>query len=323
MSDFKNLPDPERDAVMRQAAGASVSSYVVEDELPALSNRARWAVTVVLVVLALVSFFPAREYFSSPEAHQETIATIDEKIGNVFTLTAGSAGASTLISLAPGDAGSAIADKLMDLSVGFLVVLAALYLEKYLITIFGAAALGLLFPLAALAAIGFVWTYDTSHRWASIIKRIGFKLLLLGVVLLIAIPTSTWVTNQIDATYESSMQETLDSAEALAEGAAEAEEEDREGLDAVIGFFEDAVDAVGSVVTSVAEGAQKSFNQFVEALAVMLVTSCLIPLLVLLFYFWVAKILLGLNIDVPVAALNPRRLRQRATRAISSKREVQ
>ncbi len=30
----------------------------------------------------------------------------------------------------------------------------------------------------------------------------------------------------------------------------------------------------------------------------MLVTSCLIPLLVLLFYFWMAKILLGVNIDI-------------------------
>ncbi|MFR3451715.1 MAG: hypothetical protein ACLTSX_09255 [Collinsella sp.] len=59
------------------------------------------------------------------------IATIDEKIDNVLTLTAGSAGASALISAIPGDAGSPIAEKLMDLSTGFLIVLAALFLEKY------------------------------------------------------------------------------------------------------------------------------------------------------------------------------------------------
>ncbi len=53
----------------------------------------------------------------------------------------------------------------------------------------------------------------------------------------------------------------------------------------------------------------------------MLVTSCLIPILVLLFYFWVAKIVLGVNIDVPTvaSALSPRRVRRRVSDAVSSK----
>ena len=37
-------------------------------------------------------------------------------------------------------------------------------------------------------------------------------------------------------------------------------------------------------------------NRFIEALAVMLVTSCLIPILVLLFFAWLVKLMLGIEL---------------------------
>ena len=39
-------------------------------------------------------------------------------------------------------------------------------------------------------------------------------------------------------------------------------------------------------------------NRFLEALAVMLVTCCVIPVLVLLSFVWLAKVLL--SVDLPV-----------------------
>ena len=246
------------------------------------------------------------------------ITTIDEKIDNVLTLTAGSAGASALISAIPGDAGSPIADKLMDLSTGFLIVLAALFLEKYLIAIFSGVALGLVMPLALLAAIVFTWAYGRA-RWSAVPVRLGVKFALIGAVLLLAIPTSTWVTNQVDAMYDTSLAQSVETAEALAEGAAEAESEGgKKDEGGILGFFQGAIDTVTGGISSAVEGAQESLNQFIESLAVMLVTSCLIPLLVLLFYFWMAKILLGVNIDIHAAAstLNPAKVRRSAVNAI-------
>ena len=40
-------------------------------------------------------------------------------------------------------------------------------------------------------------------------------------------------------------------------------------------------------------------NDFIEALAIMLVTSCLIPILVLLFFVWIKKVILGVNVELP------------------------
>ncbi|MDO4437417.1 MAG: hypothetical protein Q4B77_05640 [Coriobacteriaceae bacterium] len=281
------------------------------------STRVRAIATAAIAALIALLILGLAPHFSSPEAHAEVIATIDEKIDNVLTLTAGSAGASALISAIPGDAGSPIADKLMDLSTGFLIVLAALFLEKYLITILSGVALGIVLPLALLCVIAFVWAYGRA-RWSAAPLQVGAKLAAIAAVLLLAIPTSSWVTNQIDAVYDTSLQQSIESAESLAEGAAEAEQEGEKSAGGILGFFQDAVETVTGGISSAVEGAQESLNQFIESLAVMLVTSCLIPILVLFFYFWMAKILLGIQIDMPAAAsaLNPRRVRRRVSSAV-------
>ena len=322
--DPDRAPAPaEHEYIEVEEVGARPDAYRCAPTAPALpgaamSDRTRWVVTACLIAAALACWFILMPHFSSPDAHADVIATIDEKIDNVLTLTAGSAGASALISAIPGDAGSPIADKLMDLSTGFLIVLAALFLEKYLITIFSAAALGVALPVAALLGIAAVWQWGRSP-WVKVPLGVGAKLAALGAVLLLAIPTSSWVTNRIDATYQTSMQESIESAEALAEGAAEAEKGDgKKDEGGILGFFQGAIDTVTGGITSAVEGAQELLNQFIESLAVMLVTSCLIPILVLLFYFWMAKILLGVNIDIPAvaSALSPRKVRRRVSGAI-------
>ena len=44
---------------------------------------------------------------------------------------------------------------------------------------------------------------------------------------------------------------------------------------------------------------ENTLNRFIEAIAVMLVTSCVIPILVLLFFVWLVKLVLGVNITLP------------------------
>ena len=53
-------------------------------------------------------------------------------------------------------------------------------------------------------------------------------------------------------------------------------------------------------ITGAAAGAVEKLrnvlNRFLEALAVMLVTTCLIPILVLLFFVWLVKLILGVEL---------------------------
>ena len=62
------------------------------------------------------------------------IQSLDDKKTTALELTAAATAASAAITLIPGDAGTPIADKLADLSSYFLIVVCAIYLEKYLVT---------------------------------------------------------------------------------------------------------------------------------------------------------------------------------------------
>ena len=237
---------------------------------------------LLFLALAAVSVFVIARYATSPEFHAGTIASLDAKNRTVLELAAGSTATSAAITLLPGDAATPIADKLAELSSYFLIVISALYLEKYLTTITGYAAFMILIPAACiLLAVN-----EFARRMA--LQRIAMKLAVFGLAIALVIPASIKVSDMIDETYNASIQQTLQSAIAVTEeldGAAEGES----SQSAVGGLFS----GVKSTISNATEQVKTVLNNFIDALAVMIVTSCLIPLLVMLFFIWLVKILLG------------------------------
>ena len=98
-------------------------------------NKQKCITAVILLLVAILSITVIGKYASSPENHQKTIASLDEKKQTVMELTAASTVTSALITLLPGDTATPIAEKMADVSGYLLVVLCAIYLEKYLVTI--------------------------------------------------------------------------------------------------------------------------------------------------------------------------------------------
>ncbi len=254
------------------------------------------------LVFALLSFFVVARYASSPEFHQKTIQSLDDKKTTVMELTAASTAASAAISLIPGDGGTPIAEKLADLSSYFLVVICAIYLEKYLVTITGYAAFSILIPLACvLFSAYFLWNRDGFRILAE-------KLLLFGIAVYLVIPASVKVADMIDATYQSSIESTIDSAKQATD---EIEADTEENTNGTVssdgskstestskkGLLSGIVSKVEETVTGATKNIETVLNRFIEALAVMLVTSCLIPILVLVFFVWLVKMLLGVDLD--------------------------
>lgn len=299
MTDFAQLPTPDHSYDMEDHPvyePVYLMDYVV---------RYKWIAVAVLLVLTLVSAIPLRGVFMSPETYSPTIATLDEKKDTVLALTAASAGTSAAISALPGDAGSPIAEKLMDLSADFMIVLAAIYLEKYLLTTFGFVAFAILFPAACLMFIGSILTYGRLSS-SGMLARMARKVTLLGIVLIITVPSSVMLTNQIEATFDDSINQTVAQAEDVMEEAEGSEEKEDEGL---LGLFGSLTETVGDGLSAVTGGAKDMLNHFIESLAVMLVTSCVIPILVLLFFLWAANLILGINVEAPMRAVRPRTFR--------------
>ena len=118
------------------------------------------------------------------------------------------------------------------------------------------------------------------------------KLAVLSVVFLAAIPLGVKSAEMIEKTYETSIVEMADEGDELAQ-LMEADAEEKEGwLQSIFGKVKDSAEAK-------LEKAKEVLVRYTEQTAVMLVTSCLIPVAVLLFLFWVSKTIIGLDVALP------------------------
>lgn len=306
-----------------------------------LSPSARKALYVaLLVIVALVFAFPVADVMGSKETYRGSIEKLDDKAQTVTALVGTTTAASVAISAIPGDTGIPVADKLMDVAADFAIVLGAIYLEKYMLTIFGLAACRVVVPLACALGVGYVLVRE-DVPWRAGLRASAVKLALLALALTLVVPASVQVSNMIEDTFEydaTSVSSEMDAegAESAANsGAAAAMTESADVADDTqandgassassdeapdastnpIGAFtawvgglgEDigsalsgAGAAVSSGVTGILDTAKGWVARLIEAFAVMIVTNCVIPVVVLLFFVWIINVLMGLNIELP------------------------
>ena len=242
------------------------------------------------VILALASIFGVAKLTTDPAFYQKSIAALEEKQETVLELTAASTAASAAITLLPGDTATPIADKLADLSGYFLIVLCAIFLEKYLLTITAAAAFKVLIP-AACAAFAAAALFPRLRRTAG---ALAWKLALFGVAIMLVIPVGIRVSDLIEDTYQASIAATIQEAtDTIQSSQNEGSATEQSGIS---GFFSKVTDSITGAAAGAVEKLRNVLNRFLEALAVMLVTTCLIPILVLLFFVWLVKLILGVEL---------------------------
>ena len=255
-------------------------------------------IAALLLLLAVFSFLFLADKASAQATHAGTLAVIDEKTEDVLKLTASASLASFGVSAIPGDTATPIASKLADFSEYFLLILCVLYSEKYLVGIIGAGTFKVLIPAACL--LGIVSLYWNPR----LMRRLAVKLAAVGIALYLIIPVSFKVSDMIYGAYRGSIDRTIDAAEQLTDETAPlADAEDR-------GIVDRILERISETTASLTDKAVDTVNRFVETLAVMIVTSCVIPLLVLLFFLWVIKQLTGVDLSDAL----PHRRRGRAPR---------
>ena len=136
---------------------------------------------VALVVLALLSGFVARPHFADTKTWDSTIEVIDQKKGNVLALTTSCVALSAGITALPGDTGTPVAEQLAQLSGNLGIVLAVLYLEKYLLTILWSVGLGILIPFSLVL---FAVSLGIHGRWSTsaVIRRVATRVLVVAII---------------------------------------------------------------------------------------------------------------------------------------------
>lgn len=302
-------------------------------------NKTKGITAIILLLVAILSVTVVGKYASAPENHQKTIASLDEKKQTVMELTAASTVTSALITLLPGDTATPIAEKMADVSGYLLIVLCAIYLEKYLVTITGYVAFTYLIPIAC-----GLWILNLFFENATV-RKLAEKLAVFGLAIFLVVPASVKISDLIGDTYQAQIQETIDEAKntqnilensstdssatgtetdgnTATENATEDTAKTNTGnitennsTGGIFGYgsnlfdmakdaLSDAKETVTNAVENVAISSEElvkkvenSLNHFIEAVAVMIITSCVIPMLVLLLFFWMVKIVLDVDLS--------------------------
>lgn len=199
---------------------------------------------------------------------------------------------------------------------------------KYLVTITGYVAFTYLIPIAC-----GLWIFNLIFANATV-RKLAAKLAVFGLAISFVVPASVKISDLIGDTYQAQIEATIEDAkdtqnilensdlvndtneaEANGTGAAgtatgNAQEKDNSNSGSVTNIFDWAKDAISSAKDSVAnvvenvtistedlvQKVENSLNHFIEAVAVMIITSCVIPMLVLLLFFWMVKIVLDVDL---------------------------
>lgn len=261
------------------------------------SFRFRIIAIALCIIIAAISWFGLAKRYSSPDEkiNKDTIAYLDEKKTTALELSASATAVSTLITLAPGDDGTPVANKIMDLAGYFLIVVSAIYLEKYLLTILGALTFKWLIPISMLAIAAY-FGFRKDFLW-----KIGVKILVFGLAIYAVIPVSVQVSKMIYNTYQESIDETITEANDLAEDSdtSASDEKDKDEDNSFLDKAKDVIDSAKNTLSVTADKLKYMLNKFIDGLAVLIVTTCIIPILVMVFFIWLVKTILGTAILTP------------------------
>ena len=126
----------------------------------------------------------------------------------------------------------------------------------------------------------------------TVLKIVAAKIAAFGLVIFMIIPFSMNVSAMIEKTYESTVEETVKEAQDITN-------EIEKNTDSEGNIIEKALSKIKDGISGLLEKGEELLNQFIELIAVMLVTSCLIPIFIFLFMIWFIRMLFGIQINVP------------------------
>ena len=255
--------------------------YIGENRQRVKPSANKWL--IFWICLFIMSLFVLRPISMNVKTYSGIIESIDERKDTVTGLVAASALVSTGISLIPDDTATPIATQIAEAADYLMIVLGVLYLEKYLLPILGGLSTVLLIPVGCIMSI----IYIKGTR-AQKLKEVIDRVLIAAVAVVFVIPISVGVTNLIEAVYQESITNSINQVMII--------EEEIEGESAAErNFWEQLTDAAGkaiSGVTHTVEWAKNAMSRFVEAIVMLIIVNCVIPVMTAVAFLWIVKMLM-------------------------------
>ncbi|MCB2298619.1 hypothetical protein [Clostridium tagluense] len=254
----------------------------------------RTMMLITLLAIALFSILVVSKIVTSPSFNAANIKSLDDKKVIVMKLAASAAASSTALSLLPGDVATPIANQIAELSSYFIVVLCAILLEKMLIAVVGYVSFTFIIPFACILGAFYLYKNEVA------LKNLAIKLTIFGIILFMAIPASIKVSDLIYSSYQTSIEQTVETAkqnkEYIEEKKKEFSKEDKNWIEKIGDHISNFTSKIGNGISEITKKGEDTLSTFIGTIAVLIVTSCVIPIVVILIFAWVIKILFGFDI---------------------------
>jgi len=272
----------------------------------------------ILVVSLIIGWSPLNQLTALPFN-----TPLTKKMEEVALVMGTTVAVGVAIDAIPVDSGKQVAGKLFDVAGYFMVVLGALVAMKILLTFSLTFSFGLIIPIACL--LGVISLLGGSVT----VKDLAIKLAIFAAVFAIAIPASVLISLAIDSSFEAERTQLLEQVtqdiedinaanSEIQSASTESEKLDENPssggfLDGVGDFFNSLGDNVSDVVSGIGETVFGAVNRALDTatknlenlmlLAVQwIVTGCVIPIVTIIGFGFVIKILFGFNLTPRLGA---------------------
>lgn len=253
----------------------------------------RTMLLITLLFIALFSILFVSRIVTAPDFNAATIKSLDDKKVTVMRLAVTAAASSTAISLIPGDVAMPIANQIAELTSYFIVILGAILLEKMLIVVVGYVSFKIIIPFACLLGI------SSLYIKIDVLRNLAIKLALFGIILFMAIPVSIKVSDLIYDSYQASIEQTIETAEQNKEYIEEKKKdisaEDQNWIEKIGDYLSNLTTKIRNDISTMVKKGEDTLAAFLDAVAVLIITSCVIPIVVILIFAWGIKILFGFD----------------------------
>lgn len=230
-----------------------------------------------LVLLMILSVFLASPILTNPETHMESMRIIDGNKDEALGLAATVTIASTALSFMPDDVAAPLADELSELSTPLLVIVCILYFEQFMLTSMEYLSFSILIPIAL--GLRVTCLYYRRKSWL----LLSSKLLLIAVLCACMIPVSTAITGMIEDAFAESLNIVQDKLDNISEAFSKIIGGESNGD--VLAFIGNVATGIGSIF----EFAEESLGLMIDGVAILIITSCVIPLITILLFVWGVK----------------------------------
>ena len=223
---------------------------------------------------------------------QETLENLEESKMTVMEFSGATIAVSLAITALPDDFGSPLANTLTDMNKYFIFIFAVLFVEKLIVV----QGMTLSFLYIIPFACGLYILSVLSGK--AIFKVFASKLMILGLAVVLVIPLSTHFTEKVCKDYLVYVDETISEAN---DGAEKVNVVMASG-DGEASVFEKLTDAFKTAVQGISDLLtyfENVLKKCVNSIAIMIVTTFVLPMIVLLLFRWLLKELFSLSLPAP------------------------